>query len=117
MSETVKCRACGKERPAETAHCPHCLSATHDSDMYGETCGGTLIPISIWVKPDGTWEVIGRCSVCGELEATPVQEGDNPILLLSLADKPLANPPFPIEKMDEMTAAMGGDGHMGGYDA
>jgi hypothetical protein len=30
--------------------------------------------------------------------------------LMSIAMKPIANPPFPIEKIEEMTALMGGDG-------
>ncbi len=119
MSEAYHCRTCGKtttdERPH--AHCPHCLSAVHETDMYGDACGGTLVPVTVWVKDDRTWEVIGRCSVCGELGATPVAVGDDPVGLLSLAHRPLANPPFPIEKIEDMTAAMGGSGDKGGYDA
>ncbi len=117
MSEIYHCRTCGKDAPdgAHRDHCPHCLSAIHAADMYGEACGGTLTPVGVWVKEDHTWEVLGRCSICGELAATPVAEGDNPTLLLSLAHRPLANPPFPIEKLEEMTAAMGGSGDVGGY--
>ncbi len=115
MSEVYHCRACGKDAPAGRTHCPHCLSRVHENDMYGDACGGTLSPIGIWVKDDHAWEILGRCSVCGEITSTPVCEDDNPTLLLSLAHRPLANPPFPIEKTEEMTTAMGGSGHLGGY--
>ncbi len=35
---------------------------------------------------------------------------DNPIKLMSIAMKPLCEPPFPLERIEEMTALMGGDG-------
>jgi len=33
---------------------------------------------------------------------------------MSIAMKPLANPPFPIERIREMTRMMGGEGHLPG---
>ncbi len=114
MNDTCLCRACGKTMPADAPHCPHCLSAIHDADLYGDECGGTLTPIGVWVRDDHAWEVLGRCSVCGEISATPAQAGDDPLILMSLAIRPLANPPFPLEKIEEMTTAMGGNGSKGG---
>ena len=35
---------------------------------------------------------------------------DNPMKLMSIAMKPLSAPPFPLERIEEMTALMGGDG-------
>ena len=32
--------------------------------------------------------------------------------LMSIAMKPLANPPFPLERIEEMTALMGGEGEL-----
>ena len=32
--------------------------------------------------------------------------------LMSIAMKPLCQPPFPLERSEEMTALMGGDGRM-----
>ena len=32
--------------------------------------------------------------------------------LMSIAMKPLANPPFPLERIEEMTAMMGGQGEL-----
>ena len=84
------CPACGFE-PAknvsekEYAHCPRCLTAIHEADSEGYECGGKLQPVSIWVKPDDSWEILGRCSLCGEIASTPVSDEDDPVLLLSIA--------------------------------
>ena len=32
--------------------------------------------------------------------------------LMSLAMKPVSNPPFPLERIEEMTRLMGGDGKL-----
>ena len=32
--------------------------------------------------------------------------------LMSIAMKPLCKPPFPLERIEEMTALMGGDGSL-----
>ena len=115
------CPACGFE-PAENvsekeyAHCPRCLTAIHEADSEGYECGGKLQPVSIWVKPDDSWEILGRCSLCGEIASTPVSDEDDPILLLSIAGRPLSMPPFPLEKIEELTRMMGGAGDKGGYD-
>lgn len=118
MNNTCQCPACGwkpAESEAEWAHCPQCLCGKHGEDAEGYECGGTLEPISIWVKPDGAWELIQRCRLCGGLESSPVRREDNVIKLLSVAAKPLAQPPFPIEKLEQLTALMGGRGDVGGY--
>ena len=113
------CPACGFE-PAENvsekeyAHCPRCLTAIHEEDSEGYECGGKLQPVSIWVKPDDSWEILGRCSLCGEIASTPVSDEDDPVLLLSIAGRPLSMPPFPLEKIEELTRMMGGAGDKGG---
>ena len=33
--------------------------------------------------------------------------------LMSIAMRPLASPPFPIERMEELTRLMGGEGSLG----
>ena len=38
----------------------------------------------------------------------------SPMKLMSIAMKPLCEPPFPIERIEEMTALMGGDGTLHG---
>ena len=39
---------------------------------------------------------------------------DNPMKLMSIALKPLALPPFPLERVEELTALMGGEGSLKG---
>lgn len=96
-------------------HCPNCLSSIHEYDDDEMECGGTYEPIGIWVVNDSEWEIIQRCSWCGHMKATPLHSDDNPLTIFSIASKPLANPPFPIEKTEELTRMMGGKGDIGGY--
>ena len=93
-------------------HCPNCLCGIHREDVgYGE-CGGTLEPVSVWIKEDDCWEIIQRCRLCGKMTASAVADDDNRIKLLSVASKPLSFPPFPIEKLEELTRIMGGSGEL-----
>ena len=115
-----RCPVCGwtpseNEPNKDWEHCPNCLSSIHFEDEEGIECGGTLDPVSIWVKPNGEWEIIQRCSWCGEMKTTPLSEDDSPIKILSIASIPLSSPPFPIEKIEELTKIMGGCGDVGGY--
>ena len=96
-------------------HCPNCLSAIHTEDEDGLECGGTWEPISVWVQEDDSWELIQRCNFCGELRTVPLAEDDDPIHVLSIAMQPLAQPPFPMERMQELTDLMGGQGSTEGY--
>ncbi len=109
-----RCKACGFEGDGMHTHCPRCLASRHGVEEDGYECGGTLSPISIWVKEDATWHILYRCNRCGEILDDPVKEGDNPLKLLSLASGPLANPPFPIEKLRDLQQQMGGIGDLGG---
>ena len=68
---------------------------------------------SVWVRRDGEWAVIHRCRRCGQLSSNRVAADDNPIKLMSIAMKPVAMPPFPVEKMQGMTELMAGDGQLG----
>ena len=69
-------------------------------------------PVSVWVKKYGEWAIIHRCRQCGKLSANRVAADDNPMKLMSIAMKPLTEPPFPIERIEEMTRLMGGEGRM-----
>lgn len=44
------------------------------------------------------------------LSSNRVAADDNPMKLMSIALKPLCEPPFPLERIEEMTALMGGEG-------
>ncbi len=116
MSDVFKCTICGfteEDDKKELDHCPKCLSKRHEVDFEGYECGGVMEPVSVWVKPNDEWEIIFRCKVCGEMESSSVFQDDNYLKLISIASKPLAEPPFPIEKIEELNKLAGTSGSMG----
>lgn len=113
--ETFTCRVCGREVVPEGAgsdhrnHCPNCLSSIHVDEEPGDRaseCEGVMDPIGVWVKNNGEWCLIHRCRRCGKLSSNRIAADDNPALLMSIAMRPLANPPFPIARMKEITKAL-----------
>ena len=95
--EAFTCKVCG--RPV--------VPGDRESD-----CGGYMDPVAVWVRKNGEWAIIHRCRVCGAFSSNRVAADDNPMKLMSIAMKPLAMPPFPIDRIEEMTRLMGGDGSM-----
>ena len=92
-----------------------CLSSLHVDIQPGDRasdCGGIMEPIAVWVRKGGEWAIIHRCKRCGALSSNRVAADDNPMKLMSIAMKPLCEPPFPLERIEEMTALMGGDGQI-----
>jgi hypothetical protein len=99
------CKRCKRPVNAESYgthqrnHCPFCLWSLHLDETPGDrrsACRSLMEPIGIWVKRDGEWAIIHRCSACGELRTNRVAGDDDPWAMMSLAAKPLAQPPFPI---------------------
>ena len=120
--EVFTCRQCGREVVPEGAgsqhrnHCPNCLTSLHVDDEPGDRasdCGGRMEPVAVWVKRNGEWAIIHRCARCGKLSANRVAADDNPMKLMSIAMGPLSRPPFPLERIEELTRLMGGAGSMG----
>ena len=96
-------------------HCPNCLSSLHVDIEPGDRasdCGGIMEPVAVWVRRGGEWAIIHRCKRCGALSSNRVAADDNPMKLMSIAMKPLCEPPFPLDRIEEMTALMGGDGRL-----
>lgn len=117
--DVFTCRVCGRLVVPEGAgsghrdHCPNCLSSLHVDQEPGDRasdCGGWMDPIGVWVRKSGEWALIHCCRRCGKLNSNRVAADDNPMLLMSIAMRPLASPPFPLERIRELTALMGGDG-------
>jgi ribosome biogenesis GTPase len=80
-------------------HCPYCLWSVHVDNRPGDRkafCKGDMEPITVWVR-DGEWVIIHRCTTCGSLHGNRIAGDDNEALLLSLAVRPLASPPFSLE--------------------
>jgi transcription elongation factor Elf1 len=120
-NETFTCKVCGRPVAAAGAgsdhrnHCPNCLSSLHVDIEPGDResdCGGVMEPIAVWVRKSGEWAIIHRCRICGGLSSNRIAADDNPIKLMSIAMKPVSLPPFPLEKLEEMTALMAGDGRL-----
>lgn len=119
--ESFECAFCGRlvvQQGAGTDHrnhCPNCLCSLHVDEEPGDRasdCGGIMEPVAVWVRKNGEWAVIHRCRRCGEFSSNCVAADDNPMKLMSIAMKPLVLPPFPLERIEEMTRLMGGDGSM-----
>ena len=113
------CAVCGRTVAAEGSgvnhrnHCPNCLSSLHLDNQAGDReadCGGIMDPVAVWVRKNGEWAIIHRCRRCGKLSSNCVAADDNPMKLMSIALKPLCQPPFPIERIEELTNLMAGDG-------
>jgi len=120
-NESFNCKTCGRLVVPEGAsskhrnHCPHCLFSLHVDNEPGDRaadCGGIMEPIGIWVKKSGEWSIIHRCKRCGHLNSNRSAADDNPLMLMSIAAKPMGNPPFPLERIEELTALMDDGGYL-----
>ncbi len=118
-NESFECRNCGRLVVPEGAssdhrnHCPYCLSSLHVDIEPGDResdCGGVMEPIAVWVRNKGEWAIIHRCKRCGDLSSNRVAADDNPVKLMGIAMKPIANPPFPVERVEELTDALVANG-------
>ncbi|MEU0543608.1 RNHCP domain-containing protein [Nocardia sp. NPDC005978] len=86
-------------------HCPSCLHSRHTLDQAeggGSDCQGRMSPLSIAVSRTGEWALVHRCTRCRELALHPVCGDDNQLILMRLAVRPLAEPPFPLEVFGEL---------------
>ena len=64
-----------------------------------DECGSGMEPIAITVRGKGEWVLIHRCTGCGVLHLNRSAADDSPLLLVRLAVKPLALPPFPLDRL------------------
>ncbi|MFI1018133.1 RNHCP domain-containing protein [Streptomyces sp. NPDC020965] len=86
-------------------HCPSCLHSQHLHDHVDggpSECRSRMTPISIAVLRTGDWMVVHRCVRCDELTSNPVCTDDNQLILMRMAVRPLAQPPFPLEVFGEL---------------
>ena len=120
-SDSFTCKACGRLVVSNGAgsehrnHCPYCLASQHLDNKPGDRsaeCGGVMEAIAVWVRKNGEWAIVHRCKVCGALSSNRIAADDNPMKLMSVAMKPVALPPFPLEEIETMTELMGGSGEL-----
>ena len=118
-NDMFTCKVCGRVVVPEGAgsdhrnHCPNCLTSLHVDIMPGDReadCGGYMDAVAVWVRKSGEWAIIHRCRMCGAFSSNRIAADDNPMKLMSIAMRPLTMPPFPVERIEEMTRLMGGDG-------
>lgn len=117
--EAFTCKNCGRlVVPAGAGsdhrnHCPNCLASLHVDLEPGDRasdCGGIMEPVAVWVRGKGEWAVIHRCRRCGSFSSNRLAADDNPLMLMSIALRPLSSPPFPLMKLREMAEALGSAG-------
>ena len=81
-------------------HCPHCLWSRHVDLGRGDRrsrCRKLMEPIAIWVRRNGEWSIVHRCTKCSAIRTNRIAGDDNELVLMSLAARPLAQPPFPLD--------------------
>lgn len=109
--ESFTCRACGASVSPDNAgtmhrnHCPRCLTSLHLDNTPGDRaslCRGIMDPVGVWIKKDGEWAIIHRCRSCGALSSNRIAADDNQTLLMSIALRPLASPPFPLGRLADI---------------
>jgi hypothetical protein len=80
---------------AHRNHCPNCLASLHvDRKIPGDRdadCRGWMEALGMSVRSDGEWIIIHQCVVCGELSANRIAGDDNPLALVRMALRPLAD--------------------------
>lgn len=57
-------------------------------------------PIAVWSRRGGDWAIIHQCRKCGEMHSNRIAGDDNELALISLAVRAIAQPPFPLERID-----------------
>ena len=120
-TDSFTCKVCGMPVVSAGAgsrhrhHCPNCLSSLQGDREPGDResdCGEIMEPVAVLVRKNGEWAIIHRCRRCGMLSSNRVAADNNPMKLMSIAMKPVCLPPFPLERIEEMTQLMAGDGSL-----
>lgn len=112
------CKVCARPVLPEGAgsehrnHCPYCLYSVHLDNAPGDRssdCHGKMEPIGVWVRKNGEWAIIHRCTVCGKLSSNRVAADDNPMKLMALALKPLSSEKFSKINLKNLIGSMQSD--------
>ena len=107
---SFRCHHCHLDVPEDAPgtqhrnHCPFCLWSRHVDVEPGDRasdCLASMEPIAIAVRKDGS----GCSSMLQRLRtlsSNRVAGDDNPLLLVRIAVKPLAQPPFPLDRLAQI---------------
>lgn len=94
------CEHCGRIIPGEAPgtqnrnHCPYCLHSRHVDVTVGDRrsgCRAAMTPIAVWVKENGEWALVHRCTRCGKTNTNRIAGDDDEAALMALARRPLAH--------------------------
>lgn len=114
-TDSFTCKSCGWPVVPEGAgsdhrnHCPNCLWSLHLDNDPGDReseCHGRMEPIGVWVRKNGEWALIHRCTVCGKVSSNRIAADDNPMKLMALALRPFGSEAFSRESLRTMTDSM-----------
>jgi RNHCP domain len=106
-TDSFRCANCRLDVPLQAPgtrhrnHCPSCLWSRHLDAAPGDRaagCAGPMEPIGVSVRADGEWSVVHRCADCAAVRLNRIAGDDNAFTLMRLAVRPLAKPPFPLER-------------------
>ena len=92
-------------------HCPHCLWSLHVDLKTGDrrsACRGSMEPVAVGIQANGEWSIVHRCARCGMVRMNRIAGDDNEVLLVSMALRPLARPPFPLDRIGALGLALRG---------
>ena len=121
--DTFTCKHCGGSscplgvrHTAIANHCPNRLTSLHLDNEPGDRaadCGGQMELVAVWVRKGGEWAIIHRCRLCGKLTSKPQhRRGRQPDASREHRHAPVCGPAVPLERIEEMTALMGGEGRI-----
>lgn len=115
--ESFTCKECGWLVVPDGAgsghrnHCPNCLYSVHLDDEPGDRsseCHGKMEPIGVWVRKNGEWALLHRCTVCEKISSNRIAADDNPMKLMALALRPFGTETIPSADIQKMVQSMEG---------
>ena len=116
-TDSFTCKNCGWPVVSAGAgsshrnHCPNCLYSVHLDNSPGDResdCHGRMEPIGVWVRKNGEWAVIHRCTVCGKISSNRAAADDNHMMLMAGARRPFGSPAISQRNIKNMTITMEG---------
>ena len=116
-TDAFTCKGCGRLVVPEGAgsshrnHCPYCLHSLHLDEEPGDrasTCHGRMEPVGVWVRKNGEWAILHRCTRCGTIHSNRVAADDNPMALMALAMRPFGRCPVTPDQIQRLLRSMTG---------
>ena len=68
-----------------------CIHLDEEPGDRASDCRGRMEPIGVWVRKNGEWAIIHRCTRCGKIGSNRTAADDNPRKLMALAMRPFGS--------------------------